>query len=105
MTVRYETISNARKHLAELAQEPRAEVVITQGGRPSAVLLGIEAYRALQSLANLAGMPRLLEAALAEHRRFQAEGAGDAPELEELRERLAAARAVAVLGGESQPQP
>jgi len=41
----------------------------------------------------------------AEQRRFQAEGAGDAPELEELRERLAAARAVAVLGGESQPQP
>ena len=102
MTIKYETISNARKHLAEFAQQPRAEVVITQGGKPSAVLLGIEAYRALQSLANLAGMPRLLEAALTEHRRFQAEGPGDAPELAELRERLTAARGVPVLSGEPQ---
>jgi prevent-host-death family protein len=96
MAVRYETISAARKCLADLAREPRAEVVITQGGRPSAVLLGIETYRSLQALANLAGMPRVLEAAMAEHRRFQADEAGDALTLEELRQRLAAAG-----GGES----
>lgn len=81
-------VSEARKRLKDLTQDPTGEIVLTRDGEPVGVFIGIGAWRAMQELLGLLRDPEALADSLAKHRNFQATGEADGVSLEELTDTL-----------------
>ena len=86
---RYMNITQARKALNQLVEDPYRETLIMRDGVPAAMLVGIETWTALHDLLGLLQHPDLLARSLAKHHAFQTGKPEDAMALEELSGRIA----------------
>jgi len=77
------SLSKAREHMSLLA-DPIEKTILTQKGKPVAVVLGIDAYKSQQAILELANDPVRYSKTLAAHIRVQAGELNNTKDLEEL---------------------
>lgn len=68
--MKYMTVSEARKNVLGVAEEPE-QTVLTRNGKPVAVLMPIREYRAMRAMMKLYARSELAEQVLRDHLRVQ----------------------------------
>lgn len=94
------SLSEARKHMSQLA-DPVEKTVLTRKGAPVAVVLGIDAYQSQQALLELASDPLRYSKAMASHLRVQQNDLSTTMDLEEFEATLEADLKVSAGGVQS----